>query len=85
MPGIDGLEVLSEIRKLKINLPVILLTGFGDIVLTIKSIQLGAFDYLEKPFSPVQLLSIIQLALDSVKRSNSLSMANYCFVVRTEN
>ncbi|MEI8226118.1 MAG: sigma-54 dependent transcriptional regulator [Bacteroidota bacterium] len=72
MPGIDGLEVLSEIRKLKINLPVILLTGFGDIVLTIKSIQLGAFDYLEKPFSPEQLLSIIQLALNSVKRSNSL-------------
>ena len=73
MPGIDGLEVLSEIRKLKTNLPVILLTGFGDIVLTIKSIQLGAFDYLEKPFSPVQLLSTIQLALNSVKRSNSLS------------
>ncbi|MCX6320325.1 MAG: sigma-54 dependent transcriptional regulator [Bacteroidia bacterium] len=73
MPGIDGLEVLSEIHKLKINLPVILLTGFGDIVLTIKSIQLGAFDYLEKPFSPVQLLSTIQLALNSVKRSNSLS------------
>jgi DNA-binding NtrC family response regulator len=73
MPGIDGLEVLSEINKLKINLPVILLTGFGDIVLTIKSIQLGAFDYLEKPFSPVQLLSTIQLALNSVKRSNSLN------------
>src|ERR1035437_9184665 len=49
MPGIDGLEVLSEIRKMKINLPVILLTAFGDVVLTIKSIQLGAFDYLEKP------------------------------------
>ena len=72
MPGIDGLEVLSEIRKLKINLPVILLTGFGDIVLTIKSIQLGAFDYLEKPFSPVQLISTIQHALNSVKRSNNL-------------
>jgi len=73
MPGIDGLEVLSEIQKLKINLPVILLTGFGDVVLTIKSIQLGAFDYLEKPISPVQLKSTIQLALNSVKSSNSLT------------
>ena len=73
MPGIDGLEVLSEIRKLKIYLPVILLTGFGDVVLTIKSIQLGAFDYLEKPVSPVVLKSTIQLALNSVKRSNSLN------------
>lgn len=73
MPGIDGLQVLSEIRKLKINLPVILLTGFGDVVLTIKSIQLGAFDYLEKPISPVLLKSTIQLALNSVKRNNSLN------------
>lgn len=55
MTGITGLEVLSEILKLKLNLPVILLTGYGDVVLTIKSIQLGAFDYLEKPINPSQL------------------------------
>jgi DNA-binding NtrC family response regulator len=73
MPGIDGLEVLTKIRKLYISLPVILLTGFGDVVLTIKSIQLGAFDFLEKPIDPVQLKSIIQLALNSVKVSNSLN------------
>lgn len=73
MPGIDGLEVLSKIRKLYISLPVILLTGFGDVVLTIKSIQLGAFDFLEKPVDPVQLKSVIKLALNSVKISNSLN------------
>ena len=73
MPGIDGLEVLFEVRKLNIGLPVILLTGFGDVVLTIKSIQLGAFDFLEKPIDPVQLRSTIQLALNSVKVSNSLN------------
>jgi two-component system response regulator AtoC len=71
MPGIDGLEVLSKIRKLNISLPVILLTGFGDVVLTIKSIQLGAFDFLEKPIDPVKLKSTIQFALNSVKVSNS--------------
>ena len=73
MPGIDGLEVLSKIRKLNISLPVILLTGFGDVVLTIKSIQLGAFDFLEKPIDPVKLKSTIQFALNSVKVSNSLN------------
>lgn len=72
MPGIDGLEVLSKIRKLNIALPVILLTGFGDVVLTIKSIQMGAFDFLEKPIDPAKLKSTIQLALNSVKVSNSL-------------
>lgn len=73
MPGIDGLEVLSKIRKLYISLPVILLTGFGDVVLTIKSIQLGAFDFLEKPIDPEQLKTTIKLALNSVKVSNSLN------------
>ena len=77
MPGIDGLEVLSKIRKLNILLPVILLTGYGDVVLTIKSIQLGAFDFLEKPIDPVKLKTTIQLALNSVKLSNSLNEVLY--------
>jgi DNA-binding NtrC family response regulator len=77
MPGIDGLEVLAEIRKMKINLPVILLTAFGDVVLTIKSIQFGAFDYLEKPIDPEQLKLTIEQALKSVKLSNSLEKEIY--------
>lgn len=73
MPGIDGLEVLARIRKTNAILPVILLTGFGDVVLTIKSIQLGAFDYLEKPVDLTKLKSTINNALNSVKVSNSLN------------
>lgn len=72
MPGIDGLDVLSEIRKLNVAIPVIVLTAHGHVVLTIKSIQLGAFDFLEKPIDPFQLKSTVQLALNSVKTSNSL-------------
>jgi len=71
MPGISGLEVLSEIRKLKINLPVIMLTAFGDVVLTIKAIQLGAFDFLEKPVTPEQLKATVGNAIKSVKSSVS--------------
>jgi len=73
MPGINGLEVLAEIRKLNVAIPVILLTAFGHVVLTIKSIQLGAFDFLEKPVDPLKLRATIQLALNSVKVSNSLN------------
>lgn len=72
MPGIDGLQVLSKIRQTNTQLPVILLTGVGDAVMTIKSIQMGAFDFLEKPIDPVTLRSTIQIALHSVKLSNSL-------------
>jgi two-component system response regulator AtoC len=72
MPGMNGIEVLAEIRKSKTNMPVIILTAFGDVVLTIKAIQLGAFDFLEKPVSPDLLRSTIKSALDSVNRSNKL-------------
>ena len=77
MPGINGLEVLSEIRKINIAIPVILLTALGHVVLTIKSIQLGAFDFLEKPIDPLKLKSTIQSALNSVKVSNSLNKLVY--------
>ncbi|MEA5004876.1 MAG: sigma-54 dependent transcriptional regulator [Rikenellaceae bacterium] len=73
MPGMNGIEVLAEIRKAKTNMPVIILTAFGDVVLTIKAIQLGAFDFLEKPVNPELLKTTIKSALDSVNRSNKLT------------
>lgn len=72
MPGITGLEVLSEIIRMKITTPVIMLTGYGDVALTIKSIQKGAFEFLEKPTPPDVLRETVRRALDSVKTSQSL-------------
>ena len=72
MPGISGLEVISEIAKMKITTPVIMLTGYGDVALTIKSIQKGAFEFLEKPTPPDVLRETVRRALDSVKISQCL-------------
>lgn len=66
MPVMNGLRVLSEIRNLQPSVPVIMLTGFGDIALIIKSIQLGAFDFLEKPINTPQLKEVVASALNSV-------------------
>ncbi|MCX6278679.1 MAG: sigma-54 dependent transcriptional regulator [Bacteroidetes bacterium] len=77
MPGMNGLEVLSEAHKINARLPVILLTAFGDVALTIKSIQVGAFDYLEKPFNATQLKITVHNALNSVRLSNSLNEVIY--------
>lgn len=66
MPVMNGLRVLSEIRILQPAVPVIMLTGFGDIALIIKSIQLGAFDFLEKPINTPQLKEVVASALNSV-------------------
>lgn len=72
MPGINGLEVLTEIMKMKINTPVIMLTGYGDVAVTIKSIQRGAYEFLEKPVTGEMLMSTVNKALEAVKISNSL-------------
>lgn len=72
MPGINGLEVIAEITRLKLNIPVIMLTGYGDVSLTIKSIQKGAYEFLEKPTKPEVLKSTVRSALDSAKSSRDL-------------
>ena len=69
MPVMNGLRLLSEIRNITTGTPVIMLTGFGDIALTIKAIQIGAFDFLEKPINAPQLKSIVTSALSSVQSS----------------
>lgn len=72
MPGKTGLELISDITKMGIKTPVIMLTAHGDIALTIKSIQRGVFEYLEKPTPPDILRETVRRALDSVKISQSL-------------
>ncbi|WMT73451.1 response regulator FixJ [Bradyrhizobium sp. Ash2021] len=65
MPGIDGIELLrhlnsnSAVRKL----PVIIMTGHGDVPLAVEAMKLGALDFLEKPFEDERLVSMIQTAL----------------------
>ena len=68
LPEVDGLEVCKQIKKdpATRTVPVIMLTGFGDIALIIKSIQLGAFDFLEKPINTPQLKEVVASALNSV-------------------
>jgi two-component system response regulator AtoC len=69
MPVMNGLRLLSEVRGINPAVPVIMLTGFGDIALTIKAIQIGAFDFLEKPINAPQLKNVVTSALSSVQSS----------------
>ncbi len=67
MPGIDGLELLSKVQDVDPDLPVVLITGHGDISMAVQAIHDGAYDFIEKPFSTEQLLEIVRRALE--KRS----------------
>ncbi|MNF58119.1 C4-dicarboxylate transport transcriptional regulatory protein DctD [compost metagenome] len=64
MPGMDGLELLAEVQRRDADLPVILLTGHGDVPMAVDAMRDGAYDFLEKPFSPETLLGSLRRALD---------------------
>lgn len=52
LPGIDGLELLTRLKARDRSLPVVLITGHGDISMAVGAMQKGAYDFMEKPFSP---------------------------------
>lgn len=67
MPGMNGMALLGELQKADADLPVILLTGHGDVPMAVDAMRDGAYDFLEKPFAPETLLRILKRALE--KRS----------------
>jgi two-component system C4-dicarboxylate transport response regulator DctD len=64
MPGLSGLQLLAEVQRRDADLPVILLTGHGDVPMAVEAMRDGAYDFLEKPFSPDALLGSLRRALD---------------------
>jgi two-component system, LuxR family, response regulator FixJ len=64
MPEMDGLELQRQLKTRNIGLPVIVITGHGDVPLAVEAMKAGAVDFLEKPFSDDKLLSAIRVAID---------------------
>jgi two-component system response regulator FixJ len=63
MPGIDGIELLKRLKTNRSLLPVVIMTGHGDVLLAVEAMKLGAVDFLEKPFQDDRLIGMIDLAL----------------------
>ncbi len=72
MPGMNGMELLEALHQKVPSLPVIMLTAHGDMALTIKSMQAGAYDYLEKPIKMDDLLQVVKNGLELSKQSKSI-------------
>ena len=69
MPEISGLELLQRLHEKEVQLPVIVITGHGDVPLAVEAMKLGAVDFLEKPFDEEVLLSSIKSAFKRRKAS----------------
>ncbi len=64
MPGMDGISMMKRIREIDSDLPVILITGQGDIPTAVQAIREGAYDFLEKPFSSAVLMEVVRRAME---------------------
>nr|MBN2276471.1 response regulator [candidate division Zixibacteria bacterium] len=71
MPEIDGLEFMEMVRKDHPYLPVVMITGYATINTALQATQLGAFDYIAKPFSKKELLGVLQRAAKLVLAADS--------------
>jgi two-component system response regulator FixJ len=74
MPGMDGIELLKFLKQQHNPLPIIVMTGHGDIPLAVEAMKLGALDFLEKPFDDDRLVAMIRTALDQ-SRAQAESVA----------
>ena len=63
MPGMSGIDLLRRLQELKIGMPVIVITGHGDVPLAVEAMKIGALDFLEKPFDDEVLLTSVRSAL----------------------
>ncbi|WP_299819607.1 sigma-54 dependent transcriptional regulator [uncultured Roseibium sp.] len=64
MPGTDGFQVMKRAFEIDPALPVVLITGHGDVPLAVEAMRAGAYDFMEKPFSVSRLASVVERALD---------------------
>jgi two-component system C4-dicarboxylate transport response regulator DctD len=64
MPGMDGLTLMSRVHEIDREIPVILMTGHGDVQLAVRAMREGAHDFIEKPFSASQMTELVARAVD---------------------
>ncbi|KGT46433.1 response regulator transcription factor [Acinetobacter sp. HR7] len=69
MRGMSGLQLQQQLNQQKASLPIIFMTGHGDIPMSVNAMKAGAFDFLEKPFNPQHMLDQIQACLQQAEQN----------------
>ena len=84
MPGIDGIELLQRLKASRSTLPVLIMTGHGDVPLAVEAMKLGAVDFLEKPFEDDRLIGMIEIALKQAESGARSEAAALDVIARVE-
>lgn len=74
MPGMSGLELQQRLNAMEVELPVIVITGHGDIPMAVEAMRLGAVDFIEKPFDSDVLLTAVRSALSKQAQEGQLAL-----------
>jgi len=74
MPGMDGLEVQQAMNDRGIALPVVMLTGHGDVTLAVRAMKAGAVDFLEKPFEKAALLTAVEKGFERLQGADRVAL-----------
>ena len=64
LPGVNGLDFQEQLREIGVSLPVVLMTGHGDIPMTVRGMKAGAVDFLSKPFRDQDMIDAVTTAID---------------------
>lgn len=72
MPGMDGLTLIGELRQRRIQVPVVILTAYAEVPNVVRSMKLGALDFLEKPADPDALLKSVAAAIEQGSTQQAL-------------
>jgi FixJ family two-component response regulator len=85
LPGLSGLDFQTELARAKIHIPIIFMTGHGDIPMTVKAMKGGAIDFLTKPFRDQDMLDAVLAAIeqDRKRRESDKKIANFQALLET--
>jgi len=67
MPGMDGMEVLRQVREIRPDIRIIMITAYGTVELAVEAMKLGAVDFIQKPFSPEEIRGLVSRVMDREK------------------
>ncbi|MDZ7657643.1 MAG: response regulator [Sulfurimicrobium sp.] len=70
MPGMNGMELLEMLKSGGVDLPVVMITGHGDVPMAVRALKFGAFDFIQKPFNAQELLDRVQAALEQDRKNS---------------